>query len=103
MDDGRQPSGSDPRDDVIVRVRNEHWPFRCDSCGSRWTAHYEVRDYVGPSGEELVVHCRHGDVVPAPHFGDRCPSCGRISVTIDGAASNTDGSRRLDAETAWAG
>ena len=88
------------RDDVLIRVREEQWPFLCESCGARWIARYEIRDYVGPSGEEWVVHCRNGDVVPAPHFGDRCPRCGRISVTFDEGASHQADLRRLDQATA---
>lgn len=75
---------------MIVHVREERWPFRCGRCGSRWTAAYEVRDYVGPTGEEWVVHCRDGDVVPGPHFGDRCPTCGTISTLFEGPSSHLE-------------
>jgi hypothetical protein len=70
-------------DHVQVRVRRERHQFRCCECGSRWAARYEIRDYLGPSGDRWVVHCRDGQPVPGPHFGDPCPTCGRMSVTLD--------------------
>jgi hypothetical protein len=76
-------------DHVRVRVRRERHAFRCLECESRWAARYEIRDYLGPSGDRWVVHCRDGQPVPAPNFGDPCPTCGRVSVTTDegGAAA----------------
>jgi predicted RNA-binding Zn-ribbon protein involved in translation (DUF1610 family) len=68
-------------DGVRIHVREKHRAFHCDVCGSRWIAAYEVREYVGPVGEHWIVHCRDGSPVPAPMFGDRCPTCGHISVT----------------------
>lgn len=70
-------------DRVRVRVCAEQHAFRCGECGRRWISTYHVRDYVGPTGARWVVHCRDGEPVPAPHFGDICPECGRVSVTFD--------------------
>jgi predicted RNA-binding Zn-ribbon protein involved in translation (DUF1610 family) len=69
-------------DCIHTRVRTERHTFRCADCGTRWTADFEIRDYVGPTGKRWVVHCRDGDPVPAPHFGAACPNCGLVSVTF---------------------
>jgi hypothetical protein len=69
--------------DVQVRVRIERYWFRCEVCGAEWIRDYKVRDYQGASGQRWVVHCRDGSPVPAPHFGDRCPRCSRVSVAAD--------------------
>jgi hypothetical protein len=83
---------------VRIRVRQERRGFRCGTCGSRWVATYEVRDYLGPTGERWIVHCRDGGPVPAPMFGDRCTTCGRMAVTFDiDDSSVPPGEPRLDA------
>ena len=70
-------------DGVRIQVRQKARAFHCAICGSRWVATYEVRDYLGPSGERWIVHCRDGAPVRAPMFGDRCPTCGQVNVTFD--------------------
>lgn len=68
---------------IYVRVRRERYGFGCEVCGAEWLRDYEVRDYLGSAGQRWLVHCRDGAPVPAPHFGDRCPRCGQVSVTAD--------------------
>jgi predicted RNA-binding Zn-ribbon protein involved in translation (DUF1610 family) len=93
-------TGQDPAigsDGVRMRVRLKRRAFRCRACGSEWVATYEVRDYLGPTGTRWIVHCRDGIPVPAPMFGDRCPTCGRVSIMFDIEAPASPASVALDA------
>jgi predicted RNA-binding Zn-ribbon protein involved in translation (DUF1610 family) len=85
------------RDLVHLQVRQKRRAFRCANCGSHRLATYEVRHYVGPRGERWIVRWRDGAPVPAPMFGDRCPTCGRISVTFDADRPEHPAEQRRDA------
>lgn len=95
----RETDLADLPDRVRVRVSTEQHPFRCEDCDSRWISTYDIREYVGPTGARWVVHCRAGEPVPAPHFGDVCPGCGRVSVTFDDELGGPATEPRLDIAT----
>lgn len=86
-------------DRIHIRIRKERYAFRCGDCGHRWIATYEIRDYFGPTGKRWVVHCRDGEPIPAAHFGDHCPGCGRVSVTFDAGYGHPSTGHRLQTAT----
>ena len=58
----------------------ERYSFDCARCGEAWITIYEIRDLVGPEGDEVELHYVDGAPSASPRVGRPCPRCGNNPV-----------------------